>query len=636
MTYTDQEKPIELMVDLQLGIQNALAPTSLPKGGYLVKRNAMQTKIGSNSKRPGSTPVTSTALGALIQYLTEYRFANSVAAGAVPVLSAVAGTATLPTATYYVRYTYVTDNGETEASAEASQAITLGEKLHIVIPAIPYHANSINVYISSTTNTEKKEYNTATLITEQIIPLVGTAAYHTTNSTAFSTELLAASGTSLYSLYNGELHAATMTNALVKSDIYTLGFTDVSLVSILFITDGGSVKQYDGSAVANITPAADEVSPAPPNYLATINTFNPIYSWTFKGSLFVSSGNDGAWHSKYLRFDYFPNNFFTSYVRNNDYITGCGVPFGDVCLIPMRRGWGVTVYDSVLSTLMTGEHFLNTISGNVAPRAIAKLTYPDGSQTVAYLSDDGYYEVYDTGFIDPSGSGTRNLATRSLMKDKVDFTAYGFTDAEKTAAEACFDTTLNLYISTIKRGAINYGFVYDVRSKEWELWDNIRAESTIRFNGILYYAGSTKLLHKYDATLATDYDDFAQTTGTIVVWDCYTDLIELEDTGYQSYLDWLVVSAKNFATKSSCDIYIITFNSTTEFDNAVRSQYMTWGVTNWGEAVWANLNFTNQVGAPPRTKIKKKSFFFQIHFSNPRDELFELYKYKLIGRVSGG
>lgn len=632
----DQEQHIEIPIDSQLGIYNAVAPTSLPKGGYLLKKNAYANKIGSNSKRWGSAPVTTSALAATIQYLTKYRYNNSVAVGAAPALSAVAGTATLPTATYYVRYTYVTDNGETAASAEASQVITLGQKLHIIIPAIPFHANSINVYISASTNTEKKEYNTTTLTTEQIVPLTGTIAYPTANTTAFNTELLAASGTTLYALYNGALNAATMTNALVSSNIYTVAFINLALTSILFITDGGSVKSYNGSAVVNITPAADDTSPAPANYLATLNTLLPIYCWTFKGFLFISIGDDSAWHSKLGQFDYFPTTFTTRYVRNNDYITGCGVSFGDVCLLPMRRGWGVTTYSSAVSTLMTGNQFLNTISGNISPRAIQKLTYPDGSQTIAYLSDDGVYEIYDTGFIDSSGSGARNYATRSLMKDKVDFTSYGFTEAEKIAANAYFDSVTNMYILCIKRSTTLYAFAYDVRSREWTgLWENIKVESTIRFNNVLYYAGATKLLHKYDDTLATDYDDFARTTGTIIDWDCYLDVLMLENSGYQSYLDYVIINAKNFLTPSTIDLTVVGTSDTSVYLNAVQSNYAVWDISLWDFCVLANADFSTIVGAPSRTLVKKRAYFFQIRLRNNRNELVELYRMKLIGRSSG-
>jgi hypothetical protein len=630
----DQEQPAELMFDTQLGINNALQPTSLPKGAYLSKRNAYQNKVGSNAKRPGSAPVTSSALAATIQYLTEYRFNNSVAVGAAPTLTAVAGTATLPTTTYFVRYTYVTDNGETAASPEASQAITLGQNLHIVVPAIPYHANSINVYISSSANTEKKEYNTTTLATDQTTPLTGTVAYPVSGTTSFSTELLASSGTSLYGYYNGALNVATMTNPLVSSSIYTVAFTDINLASILFITDGGAVKKYNGTAVLLITPAPDDVSPAPANGLAAINLKNPIYCWVHKGHLFVSDGKDIAYFSKQFVQDYFPVTYYQRWVRNNDYMTGPGISYGNICLIPMRRGWGVLTGSTFND--FNGNQFLNTISGNVSPRAIQKVTYPDGSQTVVYLSDDGVYEVYDTGFIDSTGSGSRNYATRSLMKDKIDFISYGFTSAEMTAAEAYFDSILNTYILTIKRSTTNYAFILDVRTKEWDLWDNIRAESTIRFNGMLYYAGATKLLHAYDATLAMDYDDFARTTGTIIDWDNYLDVIMLENSGFQSYLDEVIINAKSFPTASSIDITIVGTSDTTVYQNAVQSQYATWDTSLWDFCVLANLDFSTIVGAPSRTIVKKKGYFFQIRLRNNRNELVELYRIKLKGRTSGG
>lgn len=742
----DQERPIEIAVDFQLGINNAVSPTSLPKGGYLLRKNAYMNKNGSNAKRMGSTPVVSTALASAIPYLTVYQFPNTVAAGIAPTVTAVGNAlSTLPAGTYYARYTYVTDEGETEASAEASvvvppavanptvvpvlgQSVDAGEtlpdttyyvaytwknavgetmvspeasllitagnrlditipalpsgatsasiyvgtttgvlkyqaniaitthsinapiltvtappvanmcivaNLRVVVPAIPFHANSINFYVSTTTNTEKYQANDTATTYNQSIALLTATAYPTANTTAFDAELLASSGTSLYSLYNGELRSATMTNALASSDIYTLGFKNLALTSILFITDGGNVKFYNGSAVADITPAANDAGPSPANYLATLNGLLPIYCWNFQSHVFISIGDDSAWHSKAGEYDYFPTTYTTRYVRNNDYITGCGVPFGDICLIPMRQGWGVTTYSSSVSTLMTGNLFLNTPNGNIAPRGIQKLTYPDGTQTVAYWSDDGAYEIYDTGYIDSSGSGSRNYATRSLMKEKYDYNAVGFTEAEKIAAESYFDTTLNLFITTIKRGAVNYAFVYDVRTREWDLWENIKAESTIRFNNILYYAGSTKMLHKYDATLATDYDDFAQTTGTIVDWDCYTDVIMMENSGFQSYLDYLIVNAKSFSTTSTIDITIVGTNETSVYEDAVQSTYATWDLSLWDFSVLANTDFSTIVGAPSRTIVKKRAYFFQIRFQNSKNELVELYKYRLIGRVNG-
>jgi hypothetical protein len=107
---------------------------------------------------------------------------------AAPTLSAVIGTytSTLPTGTYYVRYTYVTDRGETPASAEASVYITEGQNLQVVVPALPAHASSINIYISSTTNTETFQINTTSTTYDQSLSLETGVAYPTTSSISHS------------------------------------------------------------------------------------------------------------------------------------------------------------------------------------------------------------------------------------------------------------------------------------------------------------------------------------------------------------------------------------------------------------------------------------------------------------------
>src|SRR5690606_32467710 len=50
---------------------------------------------------------------------------------------------------------------------------TTAEKLQVTIPAIPYHANSINIYISTATDTETLERNTTELVEVFTEPLDG-------------------------------------------------------------------------------------------------------------------------------------------------------------------------------------------------------------------------------------------------------------------------------------------------------------------------------------------------------------------------------------------------------------------------------------------------------------------------------
>lgn len=88
---------------------------------------------------------------------------TAVTAPSNPTLSASGSGSTLPAATYYVKITYVysiTYNGrtwsqETTASGEVSQATTSGQNLVVTSPSWPTGVTAANVYVSSSTGTEK-------------------------------------------------------------------------------------------------------------------------------------------------------------------------------------------------------------------------------------------------------------------------------------------------------------------------------------------------------------------------------------------------------------------------------------------------------------------------------------------------
>jgi hypothetical protein len=505
-----------------LGLNTAAAPTTLKPGQWRYLLNAYQAKIGSSGQRPGSAPVTTTALGAAIERLTLFR------------------------------------NGSTD-------------------------------------------------------------------------KLLATSGTSLYKYATGALTA--LTGTLESAAITDVNFTDGSSNSRKIIADGGDLKEYNDSTetVSAIVPAADDVSPAPPNVLATLNGRDPVYVWSYSGHIFIAfAQSDEVWYSKRYTYDYFPSVQYERWVKENDYVNGQGIAFDNCMLIPMRRSWGVLVGSTFDDFI--GNQFLNTINGVIAPRSIQRITYPGGTQTIVYLSDDGVYEIYDTGYQD---TGSRRYSTRSLMTDKVDFDAIGFTDAEKKAAVGFFDAKLNLYLLKINRGSERLVYAYDCRNMEWYPWNNIKANAFERVDDTLYYAGETGHLHEFDEELAQDYNESNKTTGTPIDWDNVTDAIMLEDSGYSSVLDYLVVFAKQFETPSTMDITIRTFSTTVEMKEAMKNQTMVWGGAEWGVAAWYNIDLSDLVGRPKRISFKKRSPFFQIRFRNNRGEKCELHQFKLIGRANG-
>lgn len=449
------------------------------------------------------------------------------------------------------------------------------------------------------------------------------------SSPTASPDLLAASGTTLYK-FNGTdtLTAQTMTNALNAADIYTVDFTNAALTSRLLIGDGASLKAYDGAAVANVTPAADDTAPAPPNGLTSINTKGHKYAWAYSYHVFSSPGNNEVYYSKRYEFDYWPTTQYFYLVRENDYVNGPGQAFDNVCLVPMRRGWAIitgTTFDN-----FDASQFLNTAYGVIAPRSIAKVTYPDGEQTVVYLSDDGVHEV----FIVTTNIASKIYASRSLMKNEIDFSI--FTDAEKAAAYGAFDADNNCYRLFIKSGSQQYCYVLDTRNKKWYVWTfPWDVKPSIRHNAVTYFAGSTGHLHKFDLNLYSDWNESSKSTKTIVDFDVYGPIVSFEFSGYPSYLDYYMVEAKQWTITATLDVNLVYATDVVAIPDALKNQVFVWGVTSWGQGQWANLNYTSILNNAKRLVVKKKGFYFQRRFRNNRDEPVLIYREKYIGRLSG-
>lgn len=442
-------------------------------------------------------------------------------------------------------------------------------------------------------------------------------------------ELLCTSGTSMYK-WNGTDTLTSLTGALNKSDIYTMDFTDANNNSRKIITDGSAIKAYDGTSIAAVTPAANDPSPGPANDMTTVNGKNPIYCWVYSSHVFVSDGSDTAWYSKRFHYDYFPQVQFERWVRENDYITGPGIAFNNICLIPMRRGWGFLSGKTVDD--FDGNQYINSVNGCIAARSIQKITYPTGQQCIAFLSDDGVHEIYDTGAID---AGSRQYATRSLMKDKIDFKGLVLTDAEKKVAVSYYDKELNLYILCFTHGGENYAYCYDTRNAEWYPWVNVKAKGILNFNGVLYYVGSDKQLRKFDENLYSDWNDNAKTSGLPVVFKRYSPALALEFTGYPSYWDYYIVESKQWLVTSSLDITVMFAESTVVLQDVIHNEVFVWGASKWGIAKFTNANYTDIVNEPKEIIFHKRAKYCQVLWSNDRDEPVTIYKDRWKGRVSG-
>lgn len=464
-------------------------------------------------------------------------------------------------------------------------------------------------------------------------PIPYLTKYKISPSVSAVEEIYAASNLVLYK-YNGAgtLTPLTMTNALASNVLNTTGFTNSILTSVLVIGDGGSLKRCDGSTVVNITPAADKPSPNPPNVLASVNALGCKFVWQYNGHIMISPGTNEFFYTDRYEFDYVSQVQYFFLVNDNDFINGNGLAFDSVCLIPLRRSWAILTGTNLDN--FAANTYLNTAYGVIAPKSITKLTYPDGTQTIAYMSDNEAHEIF-TAINDGGG---RQYATRSLMKDKIDFNALGLTVAEKAAIVGTFDARRSLYLLSFQKSGVNFTYAYDVRNREWYTdWLTFNAQSYVSLGSDTYFSGATGHLHKFDDNLYSDWNESTQVTGTPVYFKRYTPLLSLEFSGYSSYWDYYLIEARQFFGPSSLDLTIV-FSNTSEnvnYNSAWRLNVAVHGVSRYGQARYANLFYTDIVNAPSRKVFKKKSKYVQALWENSRDEGLEIYKDSWLGRKSG-
>jgi hypothetical protein len=430
--------------------------------------------------------------------------------------------------------------------------------------------------------------------------------------------ILATSGTTLYKYGAGVLTGQTMTNALVTADIDYAQFKDDAGAEVLVIADGGNLKKYDGTAVVNITPAADDPPELPPNDLANINTNHPpIGCLVHNTRVVIWDGSDTIWHSKFGFYDYFSNLDYQRFVRENDYVVGC-VSYSGALMVLMRRHIGV-LFGFELSDWK--QDFLDTSEGCLNAKTIQTVTYPNGTQEVFYLSDNGVHAIYtiDTLSLDSSA----RYSTKSMTKNKIDWEGLGVTKAEWAKATGYFHDSR--YWLIYPKGTERLGLVFNTNDAQWYPIDNIQANSFYEDEDYFYYAGDEGHLRVFDDTLYSDWDDVAKTTGTPINWYWYSKLMTPKATGLNHFWDILMIEAKQHDVNSTLDVEVNTYRGQFTQIGAIKTAYLVVGVTKIGEAQIANTNFTDLINEAKRIRTFLSGQYAQIKLYNNRDEPMEIF-----------
>lgn len=446
--------------------------------------------------------------------------------------------------------------------------------------------------------------------------------------------LLATFGTTLYK-YNGGTNvydAQTMTATLATPNIGWAQFRDNTGAEVLIIADGGQLKSYNGTAVTNITPAANDTSPLPPNTLGSINTQQGV---TVHNNRLViwRTDKDIIYHSKPGFFDYFPSTSFQRFVSENDTVVTC-LSFASSLLVFMRNHIAAVFGDGYTSPPAAtdwSQDFLDTTEGCVNGQSVKIVTFPDLHEEVFYQTPRGVSSVYniDTKSLDNS---TR-VATRSLTDNKVNIDELGITPSQWASAASVFHD--GRYWLTWNQDGTYKGLVFDTRNQEWYPIEGINATDfySQRDTNVLYFTGSDGNLKQVDPDITVDYTNFAATTSTPVPWYWYSKLMNPQFNGMAHLWDILMIESQQFTVPAGIDIEVNTLSSQFSQPQAVKNSIMIIGQSIIGQATIANLAFTEIINNGDRIRVFTKGQYAQIKLSSARGEPVELYDIRFEVRV---
>ena len=446
--------------------------------------------------------------------------------------------------------------------------------------------------------------------------------------------ILATSGTTLYKFNatDKDWDSQTMTNALNSANIDSAQFKNASGSEVLVIADGGNLKYYNGTTVANITPAANDTSPLPANDMANINSTHPAVGCIIHNNrVVIWDGTEYLFHSKAGYFDYFPAVNYQRYVRENDYVKTC-VSYQGALLVFMRRHIGVLFGDGYSSTPTDGDwsqDFLDTSDGCLNGKTVQLVTYPNGQQEIFYMSDRGIHSVYRVDTISMDNSA--RYSTRSVTDDKIDWNGLEVAKSDWEQAVAHFHD--GKYWLIYPDGADWKGLVFNTQDSEWYPIDNLDINSFYSDENYLYFAGTDGHLKKFDIELKADYTNEAQTTRNVINAYWYSMLMNPNVTGLDHFWDTLLVEARQFNESSRIDLEVNTYRNQYQQVGAIKTAFLIVGETVIGEAIIANQNFTDFVNNPEPIKTFLKGQYAQIKLSNNRVEPFEIFGLKYEVRV---
>ncbi|MEH7082966.1 hypothetical protein V7139_09560 [Neobacillus drentensis] len=416
-------------------------------------------------------------------------------------------------------------------------------------------------------------------------------------------EFLSVSNKQLYKDNNGTLTA--ITGALTSNSVKFMTYKDRSINDATVIADGGKLKVYKGTSVSEVSPrtpnTAEQTYPGL-NDLANLSNFR-----TFalkKDRIFAAahptvknrvSYNYFDPYLGYGVYDYFPAiYFFDVATEDNDEIVELKV-FRDLLIILCKksvwalRGDGVTLNDNEVFKI------------NVPIGCIASGSVQEVGNNLFYLGDDNVYSIFATD---------RDFVSGQIMSDKIAPILKSIGSTDKALATSVFFD--NKYWLSFPSGLT---LVYDTILENWTKFTNIKANSFLVRDGVLYFSSNAGYIYRFNENKFSD-------DGQPINYMIKSKILDLGAPINKKKFRRLWINQKQFDSyHSSFQIKVLIDQSNlidlaTSSDSSGTNEQGVWDVSDWDEAIW---DTTETLINKFRVRQQSKDIQIQI-FNNIVDE----------------
>ncbi|WP_108669553.1 hypothetical protein [Peribacillus acanthi] len=424
-------------------------------------------------------------------------------------------------------------------------------------------------------------------------------------------EFLSVSDKKLYKDTAGTLTAIpfNVITALSSDNTQIISYKDKDVKDIVLIADGGKLKAYDGTNISEVTPhtATTEQQTDPGlNDLANLTKFRALA--IKKDRIFAAAHPDVknrlsfCHHDPkigYATYNYFPATFFIDFATtDNDEIMQLEV-FRDALVVLCKRSIWILYGDGRAITDYE-MYQINVPTGCIAPNSVQIV-----GNDLFYLSDDHVYRMYATD---------KNFISAKVVSENVENTLKKISRADKEKAVGTFFK--DRYYLSFPDGTT---LVYDTLLDGWTVWTNIKANSFLNRDGVLFFGSNSGYVYQFDETIFND-------DGVPIEFKMMTKNFDFDYDVQDKKFKKLWTVAQQYDVKSS------TFNVKAQIDYLIRDivDVSTDQSFIWGEAVWGQMHWGYKEVVQNELRIQLRGKHLQLIFTNDKlDEPFMLYGFAL-------